>query len=431
MVTSKAIVIIGVLAAVSVGCTTFSLQQRTLNQIETMSDYRLQMTLECLAAVADEPEKLPSFAILGDGLTRVQDMGSVSATTTWTRAINGFATQILGITLSRSPQGQWTIAPAGEYSQMEAMRCACLWVLYGPETLCPDCAAVLDSPETNPAPGPHFGVVERLRRLPCGWLHHGRLADIPLGACRKAHHGGAWVWVMPDDLEGLSDFALVLLDIVTLDINNGATTSPPILVTLQLWQSFPNFNLPKAEWNKLDPGNPEAKGMKVSKAAWDKLEKTMVNHGPYDSYEDFDRARLALGLKKDDDKLVVKLQAAYLQSRKDDKTSPYPNQVGFAQTRVITNPEFVKELERRIKLAARNDAEKTQRPRVDVSWEEWMANTLPYHGVRSNIKPGGAIAQPSPQPVLQRSISPLSQEAGGYMILVPYGTTPSTPSPKP
>jgi hypothetical protein len=431
-VRSSAIIVLGLLTAGSVGCTTFSLQQRTLNQIETMSDYRLQMTLDCLATAADEPDKMPSFAILGDGLTRVQDMGSVSATTNWTRALGGFATQALGITVSRSPQGQWTIAPAGEYSQMQAIHCACLWVLDGPDTLSPDCIGILDSPATNPLPGPHFGVIERLRRLPCGWLHRGRLIDVPHDACHKAHHGDMWVWVMPDGLEGLTDFALTLLDIVTLDINNGATTSPPVLVTLQRWQSFPNFNLPTATWGYLDPDQPMLKqeGVeKVSRTTWELLKKAMIEREPFASYEDFDRARKALALPAADDKQVLKLQTKFLQMRQADKGSPYTAQVGFAQTRVI-NPGFVKELERRINLAARNDVTTSQSPSVNVTWEEWMANTTPYHGVRSNIKPGGAVAQPAPQPVLQRTITPLSPETGGYMMLIPYGVTPPSTQPK-
>jgi hypothetical protein len=115
----------------------------------------------------------------------------------------------------------------------------------------------------------------------------------------------------------------------------------------------------------------------------------------------------------------------FLKNLQSQKTSPYSTQVGFAQTRVI-NPDFARTLQEKIKLAARYDAN-SQSPSVDVSWEDWMANSTPYHGVRSNIKPGGAVAQPAPQPVLQRSITPLSSDSGGYMILVPYGVTPNTP----
>jgi hypothetical protein len=61
-------------------------------------------------------------------------------------------------------------------------------------------------------------------------LQVGRLKDVPLGACYKAHCGGTWVWVMPDGMAGLADFTLVLHDIATLDPS--AVYAPPPLVTL-------------------------------------------------------------------------------------------------------------------------------------------------------------------------------------------------------
>jgi hypothetical protein len=116
---------------------------------------------------------------------------------------------------------------------MEAMRCACQWVIFGPERACSEYPGLLADPEQDLSATPHFGVEDRLARLPSGWLHVGCLIEVPPGACYKAHCGGTWVWVMPEGRRGLADFTLVLHDIATLDLRSIYAT--PILVTLTKW----------------------------------------------------------------------------------------------------------------------------------------------------------------------------------------------------
>jgi hypothetical protein len=227
---SKFSMVILVLALAGSGCTTCSLERHTLNQIRTSGDFRSQEAVNCIASVAANPDAVPSFALLADGLTRLQDTGTINAVTTWTRALGGFSTQNLGVTAARSPQAQWTLGPTVEHERLEALRCACRWVLYGPDSAWTDSPGLLSSLEQDPLPRPHFGVAERIARMPQGWLHVGQLKDVPLSACYKGHCGDVWVWVMPDGMEGLSEFTLVLHDIATLDLS--AVYAPPPLVTL-------------------------------------------------------------------------------------------------------------------------------------------------------------------------------------------------------
>jgi hypothetical protein len=138
--------------------------------------------------------------------------------------------QSLGLTATRSPQGQWTIAAVVEDSQLEAMRAACQWVIYGKEYARQrNRPGLLESAEDVPTPEPHFGVTEELELLPPGWLNVGSRKDMPAAACYKAHCGCTWVWVMPDGVRAFSDFILILHDIATLD---ASSYSAPLLVTL-------------------------------------------------------------------------------------------------------------------------------------------------------------------------------------------------------
>jgi hypothetical protein len=221
------------------GCTTFSLERHCLNQIKTTAAYRYDTTLACLAMVAENPGRLPSYALLSTGTSRVQDTEMLSSATVWTRMLNSFSTETLGVTAIRSPEGDWTVDPVAEYTQLQALRCACRWVLFGPDHACDECQGILNSPIDDPTPGPHFGVIQRLKHLPSGWLHVGCLSDVPLAACYKAHCGKTWVWVMPDETQGLADFTLVLLDIATLDVGDNANEAPPLVIQLNIKEHFP------------------------------------------------------------------------------------------------------------------------------------------------------------------------------------------------
>jgi hypothetical protein len=218
-------------AIASTGCTALSLERHTLNQIHSVADYRYREVMHCLAVVAHDPGALPPYGLLSAGTTRIADMETASSATQWSRAVQGFASETLALTLNRSPTESWTIIPVADYQQLEALRCACRWVTIGPERACSSCPGLLSSPEQDHSPGIHFGVADRLARLPVGWLHVGCHKDVPAGCCYKAHCGDTWVWVMPDGMVGLSDFTLVLQDIATLD--TGTYVPPQLLITLK------------------------------------------------------------------------------------------------------------------------------------------------------------------------------------------------------
>ena len=73
------------IVAGSAGCTTVSLERYTLLQVHTSGECRDSTVLNCLAAIAANPDTLPSFSLYGDGNTTVQDMISLNSNTSWTR----------------------------------------------------------------------------------------------------------------------------------------------------------------------------------------------------------------------------------------------------------------------------------------------------------------------------------------------------------
>ncbi len=205
------------LMAASTGCTTLALERHTLAQEESPTDIRYKEVLENLAMVAHDPATLPAYSSIFAGTVQITDTAQLASMTTFAP---GAAAQMLTPQLTRAALGNWALDPINAPEKLEAIRCACRWVIYGPDFACRDCPGLLATPEQAPSPGRHFGVADRMAQLPAGWLHVGRLCDVPLKACYKAHCGDTWVWVMPDGMQALADFNLIIQDIARVDINS-------------------------------------------------------------------------------------------------------------------------------------------------------------------------------------------------------------------
>lgn len=220
------------LLAACAGCTSVAVQEYTLSQNRTSGAIRDDLTLTCLAAVAANPDALPSFALVSSGLPSVTDSVNLSHTATWTHG--GYTSEAFGAMASTTPKGQWNVDPVAEYERLEAVHAACLWALFGPERANTIYAGILGDPRVYLDQKPHFNVEHRLARLRPGWVGVGTHHDVPACARYKGHKGDTWVWVMPDDAAAFADFALSLLDIATLDVT--AIYTNPILVTLTVYR---------------------------------------------------------------------------------------------------------------------------------------------------------------------------------------------------
>jgi hypothetical protein len=234
------------------GCTTISLERHTLSQATSAQDLRYQEVLTNLAMIAYDRSLLPAYSSVYSGTAQVTDSGSVVSTTAWQHmkgmtVQNGFASEALNPQLSRMVLQNWTLDPIVVPEKLEAMRAACKWVVYGPESLSPEEMSLLASPDEICVPSllkvcenegscqagsvltcppeefltqRHFDVQKRLASCPPNWLGKGKLKDVPLSAAYKAHYRDTWVWVMPGDLYGLATISLVLQDIDRVNSNS-------------------------------------------------------------------------------------------------------------------------------------------------------------------------------------------------------------------
>jgi hypothetical protein len=199
------------------GCTSLALQRQSNSQAATATDLRYQEVLDNLAMIAEDPYALPAYSSIFAGTAEITDTASITSTTTLGPTMPA---QSIASPFTRVVLGNWTLDPINAPEKLEAIRCACRWVIYGRESACNDCVGLLETPENAPCPGRHFGVADRLERLPRGWLCVGHLHDVPIKCCYKAHCGDKWVWVMPDNVQSLADFNLILQDIARVDINS-------------------------------------------------------------------------------------------------------------------------------------------------------------------------------------------------------------------
>jgi hypothetical protein len=325
------LVVLGLLPAGS-GCTTLSLENYTLRQVRTEEDYRSEAALDCLASTAANADALPAFGLAINGTTKVQDMATGMSTTLWTRAV-GFASETLAVSVSRQPMGSWSLEPVGDNFKLAAVRCACLWAVYGPEVACRECGSLLEDPAVDYSPlEPRFGVADRLRRLRPGWLHVGGPTEVPACARRKGHCKGTWVWVLPEDECSFEEFVLVLHDIATIDI--AAIFSPPLLVTVT-----------RSERTLLDSSSGQPASPPPPPDKLNPLEPPT----PPDQ----------------------------------DKGTTFQ----FTEYRVV-RPERRAQVEGEIQKAMRNGT------KVNLTLQQWLDYTYAYSGTRTNTKASGGILPP-------------------------------------
>jgi hypothetical protein len=206
----------------STGCTTLALERHSLALASTAENLRYQEIMDNLAAVAHDPAALPSYASIYSGAATINDSAQLMSSTVWNhmKGVSGFSTESVNPQIMRSATENWSLDPIVVPEKIEALRSVCQWAVYGPEMVSPNDMHLLTDPDVDPTFGRHFNVQDRLARLRPGWLHRGPLQEVPRHVAYKAHCRGTWVWVMPDDLDNLSNIALVFQDIARVNSNS-------------------------------------------------------------------------------------------------------------------------------------------------------------------------------------------------------------------
>jgi hypothetical protein len=466
------------------GCTTMALEHHIVSQSQSAADYRYHAALDCLAMVAADPGTLPSYALLSSGVTSITNTGMVNPVTGWKGSPLVFTSEAVAVTGTHTPQVQWTVSPVADHTQLEAMRGACRWVLSGgPEHLDPDSIHILADPVADLSPGPHFGVADRLTRLPHQWLNVGKLRDVPVGACYKAHHGDTWVWVMPDGIEGLAGFTLVLQDIATLNVappDNSlpANRTPPLLVTLWVTQNAlrPVVIDIKKEGGAIHFDPTDVKVGIGQYVVWRNMtpEKITVSSFKKDAKEDKKKVDAQDDKKKTDDKLFQvtiegwsamdkapaskgllfdqdifknsgtilgqdSVRIEYRSGTEKDKGTAGaltlfvdPNRSAYAATTVFRvdreiKPEFKHAIEQAM---IQGMSVKGALPQVNISWDQWMAMTTPYQGARTSVKPGSVPVTPILVPNSRQALPPAILAPQLNPALWKLGPSPNNPPPE-
>lgn len=65
-----------------------------------------------------------------------------------------------------------------------------------------------------------------------GWFHVGKKHDVPKNACFVGHNCDTYVWVMPDQLDGLNKFTLAIMDFSNIGNSGGSNIPTPPPATL-------------------------------------------------------------------------------------------------------------------------------------------------------------------------------------------------------
>lgn len=58
-------------------------------------------------------------------------------------------------------------------------------------------------------------IIQDLQKVPAGWFGVGRWHDVPKNARYVAHEGKTYVWVSPENVEEMSKFTMLILDIAS------------------------------------------------------------------------------------------------------------------------------------------------------------------------------------------------------------------------
>ncbi len=217
--------ILCLLVCLSSGCTVMSLERHTVAQIDSAIDLRYREIVDNLAAVAADPSTLPSFVSIYSGTVSVQDTGTAISSVTWPYSAGMTS---VNPSFNRQIAQNWVLDPTIIPEKLEAIRAALQWAIGGPNHVNPDSMTLLLAPKQVKADTQrHFGVSEKLERLPTSWLCIGCLKDVPACARYKGHSGDVWVWVTPEGMRGLAEFTIIIQDIARAPINSPTLFNPP------------------------------------------------------------------------------------------------------------------------------------------------------------------------------------------------------------
>jgi hypothetical protein len=162
------------------GCVHHQLELTTLRTLNTLPDLTYQQVIDNLAAIAANPGRLPSLAVVGQGSVQVTGNGGLTLGGTKLSVIPSFTTAL-------NTTGTLSLGTVTSPEKLREMR------------------AVYQR-----------AVSLKVQQHPSyQWLQFGHYRTVPADAAHTGRHGDLAVWVMPDGVAGLSELTLEILDIAT------------------------------------------------------------------------------------------------------------------------------------------------------------------------------------------------------------------------
>jgi hypothetical protein len=232
------------------GCQAYQVANKVVGQTSTISEVQYRQVIDNLAMAADNPGALPYFGVPASTRSTIQRSATASvglaftlltaATISTTKTILGplfGQTYLSGITPMASGTQQ-NIQEFDASANIDPVRQIVMQVLLHNALGIPNVPyresvarkfffapdpkqEVVSQTETrnttamgtDPTYRAEFTLLfERIRP---GWVGVGRRRDVPMKAAYVGHRGNTYVWVMPQDLDHLTDLTIAVVDIST------------------------------------------------------------------------------------------------------------------------------------------------------------------------------------------------------------------------
>ena len=202
------------------GCTHISLRNNTGHSTATLMDIHFKQVLDNVARFYDNPDTIPSFAVVTAGTVAVGDQAGVGVSATYSPTLSsaqqgGGALPILSLLFpfngSRSLNENWSLTPVTDTDNLRRLRCAYRLLLQDKNT--PNCAFCEQQMREFFA-GEEANLADTFP--PHGWFNVGtKHSVVDPKACYVGRHGDTFVWVTAAGMNGLAVFAMGALDLAT------------------------------------------------------------------------------------------------------------------------------------------------------------------------------------------------------------------------
>ncbi len=216
-------------------CTHVQLTASTVSTATTVMEIEYQMVMDNLAHMVRNPATLPSEIRIKQGTVQVSDELGIYQL----QASGSTGGTFGGPRAERTVSEQWgadAISDPRAVKELQDVYRAAMQLppMTTPDFLTLDQARKAAQGSTKKGPGSGHDdapAIDLQRDVPHGWFHTGTKGQVPGDAAYVGHSGDRWVWVIPDELDGLSRFTMVVLFVTKLGPGEHDDTGAGLMYT--------------------------------------------------------------------------------------------------------------------------------------------------------------------------------------------------------